>query len=215
MPMGHVTTEHADGTPEHSGFDISTQHVAKVYARAIVEAADAAGCRREVIDELTMLAREVLPRVPHATAVFASPKVSSDEKQAIINRLAAGRLRPTTTHSLHVLARHGRLGLMQSVATAAARLADELDGIHEAIFTTSVPLNPAGQQLVAGEVQRALAITLRPSFVVDPSIVGGLVVRIGDTIYDQSVATSLARLGDRLRRRNISALQTGEYSWQT
>ena len=211
--MGHDTSHTADRTP--SGIDIGAEHVAKVYARAIVEAADLAGCRREVIDELTALARDVLPHVPQAAAVFASPKVSIEDKKAIIDRLAAGRLRPTTTHSLHVLARHGRLGLLQAVATAAARLADELEGVHEAVFTTAVPLDRDHQHQVASDVQRALSIALRPSFVVDPSIVGGLIVRIGDTIYDQSVATSLARLGDRLRQRNISALQTGEYSWQT
>lgn len=215
MPIGHDTTEQSGGPPAHAGVDIGSEHVAKVYARAIVEAADVAGCRREVIDELTTLARHVLPRVPQALTVFASPKVSIEEKQAIIDRLAVGRLRPTTTHALHVLARHGRLGLLQAVATAAARLADELDGIHEAVFTTAVPIESAGREEVAATVQRALGISLRPSFVVDPSIVGGLIVRVGDTIYDQSVATSLARLGDRLRHRNISALQTGEYSWQT
>lgn len=213
--MGHDTPEQITETPAHAGIDIGAEHVAKVYARAIVEAADAAGCRRDVIDELTALARDVLPRVPQAAAVFASPKVSIEEKQAIIDRLAAGRLRPTTTHSLHVLARHGRLGMLSAVARAAARLADELEGIHEAVFTTAVPLDAAGQEQVAAEVQRSLAMALRPSFVVDPTIVGGLVVRVGDTIYDQSVATSLVRLGDRLRQRNISALQTGEYSWQT
>lgn len=213
--MGHETSETGTDAAALNGIDIGAEHVAKVYARAIVEAADAAGCRREVIDELKSLARDVLPKVPHATAVFASPKVSIDDKQAIIDRLAAGRLRPTTTHSLHVLARHGRLGMLSAVAQAAARLADELEGIHEAVFTTAVPLDPAGQEQVAAAVQQSLAIALRPSFVVDPTIVGGLVVRVGDTIYDQSVATSLVRLGDRLRQRNISALQTGEYSWQT
>jgi F-type H+-transporting ATPase subunit delta len=213
--MGHDTSQQTATDSAPTGIDIGAEHVAKVYARAIVEAADAAGCRRNVIDELTALARDVLPQVPQAVAVFASPKVSIEEKQAIIDRLAAGRLRPTTTHALHVLARHGRLGMLSAVAQAAARLADELEGIHEAVFTTAVPLDPAGQEQVAAKVQQALAIALRPSFVVDPTIVGGLVVRVGDTIYDQSVATSLVRLGDRLRQRNISALQTGEYSWQT
>jgi F-type H+-transporting ATPase subunit delta len=213
--MGHDTTHQTDAASTSPGIDITSEHAAKVYARAIVEAADAAGCRREVIDELSSLARDVLPQVPQAAAVFASPKVSIEAKQAIIDRLAASRLRPTTTHSLHVLARHGRLGLLPAVATAAARLADELEGIHEAEFTTAVPLEPAEQAKVAADVQQSLAVALRPTFVVDPTIVGGLIVRVGDTIYDQSVATSLVRLGDRLRQRNISALQSGEYSWQT
>lgn len=213
--MGHETQAHETQAPAHAGIDIGAERVAKVYARAIVEAADAAGCRREVIAELTALARDVLPQVPQAAAVFASPKVSIEDKRAIIDRLATGRLCPTTTHSLHVLARHGRLGMLSGVAQAAARLADELDGVHEAVFTTAVPLNNDGQRLVAAEVQRILAVALRPSFVVDRAIIGGLVIRVGDTIYDHSVATSLAQLGDRLRQRNISALQTGEYSWQT
>jgi F0F1-type ATP synthase delta subunit len=110
--MGHDTPHQTTADPAPAGIDIGAEHVAKVYARAIVEAADAAGCRRDVIHELTSLAREVLPQVPQAAAVFASPKVSIEEKQAIIDRLAAGRLRPTTTHSLHVLARHGRLGML-------------------------------------------------------------------------------------------------------
>ncbi|MEO1992845.1 MAG: ATP synthase F1 subunit delta [Pirellulales bacterium] len=195
--------------------DIGTEQVAHVYAKAIVEAADAAGCRKEVVSQLNMLAHDVLPKIPQALEVFASPKVTTDAKEEVINRLAKGRLQPTTTHSLHILARHGRLGILAAVAKATSRLADELDGIHKALFTTAVPLTDEKKNDVLKDVQQSLGMSLRPSFVVDASIIGGLVVQIGDTIYDQSVATSLTKLGNQLRQRNISALQTGEYSWQT
>jgi F0F1-type ATP synthase delta subunit len=65
------------------------------------------------------------------------------------------------------------------------------------------------------DTEKALAATLTPRFVVDPAIIGGLVVRVGDTIYDQSVATGLARLGGRLHERNITAIQNREYSWHS
>jgi F-type H+-transporting ATPase subunit delta len=195
--------------------DIAADSVAKIYAQAIVEAAEAAGCRREVLAELGGLARDVLPKVPEAAAVFSSPKIAIEEKDRIIDRLASGRLRPTTTNALHVLARHGRLGMLAAVVRAAERLADDRDGRKQATFTTAVPLDSAEQARVVGETEKALSATLVPTFVVDPAIIGGLVVRVGDTIYDQSVATGLARLGGRLHKRNIHAIQTGEYSWHT
>lgn len=193
--------------------DIAADRVAKVYAQAIVEAADAAGCRREVLTELAALARDVLPTVPEAAAVFSSPKVSAEEKGRIIDRIAGGRMQATTTNALHVLARHGRLGMLAAVVAAAERLADERDGKRQATFTTAVPLDAAEQARIVAETEKALTAALVPSFVVDPAIIGGLVVRVGDTIYDQSVATGLARIGGRLNQRNIHAIQTGEYSW--
>jgi F-type H+-transporting ATPase subunit delta len=198
---------------DSSHVDIAADRVAKVYAQAIVEAADAAGCRREVLAELATLARDVLPKVPEAVMVFSSPKVSADEKNRIIDRIAGGRMQATTTNALHVLARHDRLGMLAAVVAAAERLADERDGKRQATFTTAVPLDPAEQARIVAETEKALTAALVPSFVVDPAIIGGLVVRVGDTIYDQSVATGLARIGGRLNQRNIHAIQTGEYSW--
>jgi F-type H+-transporting ATPase subunit delta len=200
---------------ESSHVDIAADQVARIYARAVDEAAEAAGCRREVLAELGLIAREVLPAVPEAAAVFASPKVPAEEKSRIIDRLTTGRMQPTTANVLHVLARHGRLGLLGSVVAAAERLAEERDGRREATFTSAVPLDAAEQARVVAEAEKALAARLVPRFVVDPAIIGGLVVRVGDTIYDQSVATGLARLGGRLRERNINAIQNGEYSWHT
>ncbi|MFN7811586.1 MAG: ATP synthase F1 subunit delta, partial [Planctomycetia bacterium] len=202
-----------DAEPSH--VDIAADQVARIYARAVDEAAEAAGCRREVLAELGTLARGVLPQVPEAAAVFASPKVPTEEKARIIDRLAAGRMKPTTVNALHVLARHGRLGMLDAVVDAAERLADERDGRKQATFTTAVPLDAAEQARIVGETEKALSASLTPAFVVDPAIIGGLVVRVGDTIYDQSVASGLARLGGRLHERNIHAIQNGEYSWPT
>lgn len=206
---------HSQSKSEPGHVDIAADRVATIYAQAIVEAADAAGCRREVLAELGTLARDVLPALPDAMAVFASPKVAIEEKGRIIDRLATGRLQPTTANSLHVLARHGRLGLLAAVVGAAERLADERDGKRQATFTTAVPLDQAEQARVVSDTERALSARLVPTFVVDPAIIGGLVVRVGDTIYDQSVATSLSRLGGRLQQRNIHAIQNREYSWHT
>jgi len=194
-------------TSEAIPFDISAERVAKVYAQAIIDAADQKNCRRAVIDELAALVREVLPKVPKARDVFASPKVAVEQKAALIDRITAGKMQPTTSHALHILARHGRLGILAEIVAAAERLADELEGRRQATFTTAVPLDAAEQQRIVAEVEGALAATLAPTFVVDPEIVGGLVVRIEDTVYDHSVATSLVRLGRSLKQRSIHEIQ--------
>jgi F-type H+-transporting ATPase subunit delta len=189
--------------------DIGADRVAKVYAQAIVEAADKKGCRREVIGELGGIVREVLPKVPKAAAVFASPKVTVEQKEALVDRMATGRMRPTTVHALKVLARHGRLDLLAEIVAAAERLADELEGRKQATFTTAATVDAAEQARLVAEVEKAVGATLSATFTVDPAIIGGLVVRVEDTIYDHSVATSLSRLGQRLKQRSIHEIQYG------
>jgi F-type H+-transporting ATPase subunit delta len=162
-----------------------------------------------VIEELAAIARDVLPKVPKAAAVFASPKVAVEQKEALVDRMAAGRLRPTTVHSLKVLARHGRLGVLAEIVAAAERLADSLEGRKQATFTTATPVDAADQARLVAEVEKAVGASVTATFTVDPALIGGLVVRVEDTIYDQSVATSLSRLGRRLKQRSIHEIQYG------
>jgi F-type H+-transporting ATPase subunit delta len=203
----HTHTSHAVASDRH--VDIGADRLAKVYAQAIVEAADRKGCRREVVEELGAIVRDVLPQVPQAAAVFASPKVTVEQKEALVDRMAAGRLRPTTIHALKVLARHGRLEVLADVVAAAERLADSLEGRKQATFTTATPVDAADQARLVAEVEKAVGATLAARFRVDPKLIGGLVVRVEDTIYDHSVATGLTRLGQRLKQRSIHEIQYG------
>ena len=189
--------------------DIGADRLAKIYAQAIVEAADKKGCRREVIDELGAIVREVLPKVPRAAAVFGSPKVSVEQKEALVDRMGAGRMQPTTIHALKVLARHGRLDVLADVVAAVERLAHHLEGRKQATFTTATPVDAAEQARLVAEVEKAVGATLSATFAVDPALIGGLVVRVEDTIYDHSVATGLSRLGRRLKQRSIHEIQYG------
>ena len=189
--------------------NIGIERLSKVYAQAIIEAADRKQCRREVIAELGAMVRDVLPKVPKAGLVFDSPKVTPEEKSAVINRICAGHVLPTTLHALHVLARHGRLGMLSHVVAAAERLADELEGRRQATFTTAVPLDAAEQSQIVASVEQSIGANVSPTFIVNPELIGGLIVRIADTVYDHSVATSLVRLRARLKQRSIHEIQYG------
>jgi F-type H+-transporting ATPase subunit delta len=201
--------EVADSAVQSRSVDISAQRVARVYAQAIIDAADKKNCRADVLEELESLVRDVLPKVPRALEVFASPKVALEQKLALIDRIAAGRMQPTTVHALHVLARHGRLGLVGEIVAGARALANQLAGLQQAQFTTAVPLGDDQQRQLVADVEQAVGARLAASFAVNPELIGGLVVMIGDTVYDQSIATGLGRLGGNLHRRTIHEIQYG------
>jgi F-type H+-transporting ATPase subunit delta len=205
----HHDAQHPTGHAGEGPTDIGIERLSKVYAQAIIEAADRKQCRREVLEELAAMVRDVLPRVPKAGLVFDSPKVTPEEKSAVINRICAGRVLPTTLHALHVLARHGRLGMLPQVVAAAERHADELDGRRQATVTTALPLDAAEQQEILAAVEKAVGGSVTPTFRVNPELIGGLIVRIADTVYDHSVATSLLRLRARLKQRSIHEIQYG------
>lgn len=187
--------------------DIGAQRLARVYAQAILEAAEKAGCRDGVLDELRSLGRDVLPKVPGADRMFASPRITAEEKGAMIDKICGDRVLPTTLHSLHVLARHDRLGMLAEVVEAAGRMADERDGLKRAEFITAVPLDSAERERVVADTAQALGLRLAPTFTVNPDVLGGLVVRVEDTVYDHSVATSLRRLGSSLKQRSVHEIQ--------
>jgi len=187
--------------------DVSVALVARVYAQAIVEAADKANCRDEVVAELRQLADEVLPQVPGLLALLESPRLGTSEKAAVVDKAVNGRVSETTRNTLQVLANHQRLAILPEIVAAVSCEVDRLAGRQQAIITTAQPLDDTQRQGVLAEAERCLGTALAARFTVNPDLLGGLVVRVEDTVYDQSVATGLVRLAERFKQRSIHEIQ--------
>jgi F-type H+-transporting ATPase subunit delta len=187
--------------------DVSVALVAHVYAQAIVEAADKQNCRDEVVAELKQLADEVLPKVPGLLTLLDSPRLGIAEKAAVVDKALSGRVSETTRNTLQVLADHKRLGILPEIVAAVSCEVDRLAGKQQAIITTAQPLDEQQRQGLLAEVERSLGTALSARFTVNPDLLGGLVVRVEDTVYDQSVATGLVRLAERFKQRSIHEIQ--------
>ncbi len=187
--------------------DVSVALVAHVYAQAIVEAADKQNCRDEVVAELKQLADEVLPKVPGLLTLLDSPRLGIAEKAAVVDKPLSGRVSETTRNTLQVLADHKRLGILPEIVAAVSCEVDRLAGKQQAIITTAQPLDEQQRQGLLAEVERSLGTALSARFTVNPDLLGGLVVRVEDTVYDQSVATGLVRLAERFKQRSIHEIQ--------
>ena len=203
-----MTTEDSNRTsPLAAPHDIGAARLAKVYAQAIVEAADRHECQAEVVEELTHVVEEVLPRVDSLTSVLESPQVTTSDKTAIVSRTFSGKISTTALNALLVLASHERLGLLPELVSALRRELDQRAGKREAVLTTANPITPDEQATILKSVEESLGEALTAHFSVNPDLLGGLVVRIEDTVYDHSVSTSLVSLAERLKQRSIHEIQ--------
>ena len=203
MSTTHANTQSALSAPR----DIGAARLAKVYAQAIVEAADRQQCREAVIEELTQLVTEVLPRVDNLIAVLESPRVSVADKASIVNSTLAGKVSTTTLNVMLVLAQHDRLSILPEIVAAVRREVDRREGRHQAVLTTASPIEPNTQTELLRSIEQSLGVSLAATFAVNPDLLGGLVVRVEDTVYDHSVATSLVSLAERLKQRSIHEIQ--------
>lgn len=112
---------------------------------------------------------------------------------------AATRSEPRSVAGLlELLVRRGRIGLLPAIARAYADLVDRREGIAKAKITTAVELDEAQQRDAVARLESSSGKTIRATFDVDPSIIGGARVQVGDHLIDSSVRTQLEALRSRL-----------------
>jgi F-type H+-transporting ATPase subunit delta len=181
-------------------FDESALELARTYSIALLDAAgdDAPA----VLDELEEIVADVLHAQPAFAELLASPAVSATEKARVIDEVFGGRTRPIVLNFLQVLNRHGRLGVLEPIVTQARTDLDRKQGKRRVTVRTAVPLDDA-QQSALRERLSALIGGATPllKLEIDPSLIAGMVVQVGDDVYDASVRTRLKRLRDRLIER--------------
>lgn len=165
--------------------------VGKRYAQAAFELAldgggDLARWRSDLNDMAQVLAEsQVAP-------LLNDSRIALDRRQAMVDRVL--EVQPLIRNLAKVLIARGRAVDARAVADAFNRLADEHEGLAHAQVTTAVDLSPAQVADIERRLGSALGKRVQARTAVDPALLGGVVVRVGDKLVDGSVRTRLRQL---------------------
>ncbi|MGB7925975.1 MAG: ATP synthase F1 subunit delta [Pyrinomonadaceae bacterium] len=177
---------------------MSAQAVARRYAAALADVVIARGEAREAQEELSAWAR-MMETNALLMEVFSNPTIAYEQKRNVLNALIKRtNVRPTTANFLQVLLQNQRLAELGEINKRFAQVLDERAGVVSAEVTTARPVPEASQEALRANLARLTGKDVRLSFTTDEELIGGLVTRIGSTIYDGSVRNQLQQFKERL-----------------
>ena len=177
---------------------MSLQTIARRYATALADVTTDRREEKEVQNELDQWAG-MMESNPQLKEVFANPTIVYDHKRKVLEDLIARtRPRETTSSFLRVLLKNQRLAQLRDIADRYVQVLDERSGVLAGSVTTARPIPAELKKTLHETLSAATGHTVRLSFETDEKIIGGMVARIGSTVFDGSVESHLERLADGL-----------------
>lgn len=171
--------------------------IARNYAEALLalarKANDTAGYGAAISALGTAVVEDVTLR-----NFLEAPQVSAAQKNAVLGKALASSTAPLFVRFVQKMVANRRQMLLPVVATEYHNLLDEAEGRVHARVTVAREYDAATREAMTAALGKALGKTVMPHVTVDPRILGGVVVRVGDTVMDGSVKRRLGRLRDRL-----------------
>lgn len=181
--------------------------IASVYADAMLGLAERRGQADALRAELDELVRLAAAR-PAFGAFLANPQIDSDKRGESLERMLRGLASDLLVDALGVINRKGRIGLLPLIVAQYGKRHDALRGVVEVRVASARPLDDAQRERLRAAVRANTGRQPRLVESVEPELLGGLVVRIGDRKADSSIATRLrtlsAALLERARREILS-----------
>jgi F-type H+-transporting ATPase subunit delta len=167
---------------------------ARRYAEALVELAT----NERALGELRASLEKLAPAFDRVTvAGLRNPSVPLKQRVEALTSALGGE--PDVVRSLLLLLLEtDRIALVPQIALAFGDLVDQREGIAKARITTAVPLDEPARRELVRRLERESGRKLRATFAVDPTLIGGAKVQIGDHLIDASVHAKLTALGRQL-----------------
>ncbi|MCL4154276.1 UNVERIFIED_CONTAM: hypothetical protein GTU68_019542 [Idotea baltica] len=189
----------SESSQHESVLDTGAEQLGKTYAHALIAAAEKAGTTDQVISQLNSIVDDYLGSSPQLAAAFNSPRIDNVEKTRVIDRLFGSDFDPVLVKFLKVMADRDRLGHVGAVRKAALTIYDEQRGRVLAKVRTAVPLDDSLRQQISQKLGQALQREVRLQEEVDADLIGGMIIRVGDTVFDNSVANRLDKMARKTR----------------
>jgi F-type H+-transporting ATPase subunit delta len=177
---------------------MSVQTMARRYASAL---ADVVLERGEALEVQIELARweEMLDSSPNLLEVLRNPTITLDKKRDVLNKLIERAVpRQTTVNFLKVLLQNQRLTDLGEINRKFAQTLDERAGMVAATVTTARAVPEHTHQELIGKLALLTGKKVKVGFATDPDLLGGIVTRIGSTVYDGSVRNQLQMIKEKM-----------------
>lgn len=158
----------------------------------------------EVEDELFRMAR-VVDASPELESALTAPEIPLPPRQSVLHDLVGGKVRQTTEDVLAYTLRAGRLRSLARTIDWLVELTAEERGRRIAEVRTAVDLDEGQRSRLAEALGRATGREVELRVVVDPEVIGGMAVSLGDTVIDGTVRHRLAQLRDALEAPSTAA----------
>jgi F-type H+-transporting ATPase subunit delta len=174
--------------------------IAKRYALSLVQLGAECGLVDRFRGELADV-ENLFSTTPEIPAAFADPALSHERKKNIMRELVGScACSELMGNFLLLLVDKNRVAFFSQIVKAYGQLADEHLGILRPVITTAFELDAGQLAAIREALEKKSAKTIIPQLTVDKAFLGGVVVQIGDTVYDSSVKTQLKRLQDQLQK---------------
>jgi F-type H+-transporting ATPase subunit delta len=177
---------------------MSVQVIARRYATALADVALKRGDAAQVKEELHGWAA-LIKENANLKEVFGNPTVPAERKRKLLSTLLdRSKVGNTTANFLQVLLTNGRLTEIAEVSERFGQVLEERAGIVAAQVTTARPVAPDTQEALRARLAAMTGKQVRLNFATDPELIGGLVTRVGSTIYDGSVRGQLQQVKEKM-----------------
>ncbi len=189
--------------------DIESLQVAHVYGEALLNAAEQAGQVDEVLGELEVLLNTTVKPGSPLRPFFASGVINRITRGEVIRKVFDGRAHPLVVDFLMVVNDHDRLPLIGVIAFQANQLRDRRARRLPVSVSSAVPLGEDQLERVREAVRRNLELEPIMETRIDPELLGGVVLRVGDWVFDGSVQSKLNELSKQISEKSSHEIQSG------
>lgn len=198
-----------NGKSQHDTvMDVTEEQIARVYAQAFLGAIGTGSNADSLVEEIGSAANDVVAKFPKLQQTLRSSLVSEEQKEQLLERIFGGKASKQVLNFLKVLARHRRLGILQQVARLTGKLHAERSGRTDIEIRVATPLTDEARQEIVGLVRRALKTEPVLQVKVDPSLIAGIVIRVGDRVYDGSVKSQFERTRKKIINLATEQIET-------
>ncbi len=186
--------------------DNDRQQVADVYAKALIGATEKAGVSEQVLSEYSTVVEAVDTLLPGA-GVLIYGGIPRDDLLAVLQKALGGKVHPLLLNFLKVLTNHNRMYCLRAIFLAATERFDKLRKRIRVKVTSATPLAEAQVDNLKSILR--ISTGAEPILIrrIDEKLIGGLIVQVGDTVYDGSVTTQLEHMRTRLIDRSSHEIE--------